>query len=372
MKRVWLRSWLAFCLVACSLAVITSSDVEATTCPVLAPVCTTTLSWPNTAPHPPGTPPFPDDVADVYYPNVPASSRKFFKDAFPVVVVLQGAQVDKSFYSQFGTRLALSLFVVVIPNHFRSVPTGLPPAPVFTGFFSGSSVVSNALVQVQNEDNNLSSPLYTADTNTVGLVGHSFGGAAGLYASALDGCAAVPVPPFCEGPYAHPAGLKAAVFYGTNLVVPINPPPPPPAPQDFVINLNTSGVAVALMQGTLDGISLPEKADRTYPTLEDPRGLITIGGANHYGICNVNCDVNNPCVPPAPPAPLFPPAPQPEFSQPTLSQNEAVARVARWTGLWLRAQLKNDPVAQWWIYQLEGSLDEVVEVCTEDLAICQN
>lgn len=371
MKRLCLCSWLSLCLVACLLTTLTPSDVKAETCPVLAPVCTIKdLPLLRNVPN--------SDLADVYYPNVPASSRKYFKDAFPVVVVLQGANVDKSFYSQFGTRLAASLFVVIIPNHFRSVPTGLPFPPVFTGLFSGSSVVSNALAWVKNEDNNnLSSPLYTlytiADTKTVGLVGHSFGGVAGLYASAVDGCSQPQGALFCEGSYTRPAGLKAAVFYGTNLVVNVVPPPcPPNSPKYVVTDLNTSGVAVTLMQGMLDGSScdpnLPslQKAELTYPTLEDPRGLITIDGANHYGIC----DMNNP---PASPAFPFLPAPTSEDAnhQPILSQNESVTRVALWTGLWLRAQLKNDPVARWWIYQAQGSPDEVVDVCTEDLAICK-
>ena len=56
------------------------------------------------------------DLADVYFPNVSAAI-----DAFPVVAVLQGAGVDKRFYSGFGSQLARYGFVVVIPNHFQEL-----------------------------------------------------------------------------------------------------------------------------------------------------------------------------------------------------------------------------------------------------------
>ena len=65
------------------------------------------------------------DKADAYFPHISEFLRKYFTDAFPVVAVLQGAQVDKMHYENFGRRLARHGFVVVIPNHFRSLA---PPA----------------------------------------------------------------------------------------------------------------------------------------------------------------------------------------------------------------------------------------------------
>ncbi|MGE0825921.1 MAG: alpha/beta hydrolase [Candidatus Binatia bacterium] len=325
MKRLCLRSWLAFCLTAFSLAVIKPSAAEAT-CPVLAPVCKiTNLDLPN------------GDAADVYYPNVPSAYRQYFKDAFPIIVVLQGANVDKSHYEILGQNLAKFLFVVVIPNHFRAVP------PFGAGFFSGSSVVSNALAQMKTEDVNPTSSLHLiVDTGTVGLVGHSFGGVAGLFSSAADGCAVAPVPPFCEGPYARPPGLKAAVFYGTSLAVPGATPPV------LSGDLNTSGVATALLHGTKDGVETLAEAQLTYPTLENPRALIALAGANHYGIC----DENNPL------------GAQPDFSPPTLSQAGSLARVVWWTGWWLRTHLLNDPLGHWLICEAGGTFDPVVTVST--------
>lgn len=280
------------------------------------------------------------DAADAYFPNIPERLRKWFTDAFPVVAVLQGAQVDKSHYEQFGHRLARHGFVVVIANHFRSLAPGAPPL-----LFTSRTVITNVLSQMQIEDANPQSPLYrVVDTNTLGLAGHSFGGVVGLFASAAeDVCLAPVVPPFlqpfCDGQYARPAALRATAFYGTSLV----------QNGALVWDINTTGVATALLQGTRDGLSPLTDAELTYPTLESPRALITIEGANHYGIC----DVNNPR------------GAIPDPSPPTIEQEEAVARVARWTGLWLRAQLQNDPTAKFWIYTLGGSLDEVVQVQTD-------
>jgi hypothetical protein len=48
-----------------------------------------------------------------------------------------------------------------------------------------------------------------------------------------------------------------------------------------------------------------------------------------------------------------------------LDQDLATAYVARWTGLWLRMQLKDDPLARQWIDRIGGSFDGVVQVFTD-------
>jgi len=273
------------------------------------------------------------DVADVYMPRIPAAARRIFEDAFPVVAVLQGALVDKSHYEQLGKAIARQGFVVVIPNHFRS----FPPFPGQV-LFSEVDVVTAVYEAMMAEDAARESPLYRIiDTDTMGLIGHSLGGGVGLYA-----LAGICVPAICTDPsfhYTPPPALRAAVVYGTNLV----------ASDGSVTDLNTAGVAVALIQGSLDGVALPEKAEPSYATLEQPRALIEIAGANHYGIC----DENNP------------PGARPDASVPTLTQAQANDYVNDWIGLWLRAQLRDDHRAQHWIERFGGSRDGVVTVVTD-------
>jgi hypothetical protein len=135
-------------------------------------------------------------------------------EGFPVVAVLQGAGVDKSFYAEFGRQLARYGFVVVIPNHFQTpfFPPGAPPSPLPDQF-----VVLDVQAQMELEDADPASPLFgMVDTGRLGLVGHSFGGAAGLFV--IDGrCDG---PPFCDeamfGPFERPEELVAGTFYGTN------------------------------------------------------------------------------------------------------------------------------------------------------------
>jgi dienelactone hydrolase len=281
------------------------------------------------------------DAADVYAPAVRPRMRHRFTNAFPLVAVLQGAMVDKSQYAAFGRRLASQGFVVVVPNHLRSLTLPGASEPVLAPF-TEVNVVNHVLERIAAEDANPKSSLHRiVDTNRMALVGHSLGGSVGLYAIA-ERCA----PAICstyrgsldEG-YRRPAALKAAALYGTNLV----------NADSTVTDLDSSGVAVALVEGSRDGVATLQEAEETFPTLESPRALISVEGANHYGIC----DENNPAGAVA------------DESLPELDQDEAVDYIATWTGLWLREQLTRDLIARFWIERVSGSLDGVVQVLVE-------
>jgi hypothetical protein len=77
---------------------------------------------------------------------------------------------------------------------------------------------------------------------------------------------------------------------------------------------------------------------------------MTLNGANHYGICDEN----------------DPPGATADPIAPTLGQAESNFNAARWIGLWLRAQLKDDHWAQFWIYRVGGSFNGVVDVVAEE------
>jgi len=249
------------------------------------------------------------DAADVYVPRVGRAERARLTDAFPVIALLQGANVDKRFYSGVAGGVAAQGFVVVVPNRLR--PPQTPPP----GLFTSPAVVTAVLETATTLDGDATSPLYrVTDTGSLGLLGHSFGGAVGLFAAA-----GVCEPPLCAPPFARPPQLRAAALYGTNIATGTT----------LDRDLDTSGVAVALVQGTVDGVAPPVEAATTYPSLERPRALISIRGANHYGIT----DVDDPA------------GALPDPNDPTIPQQTSVALVARWSGLWLRSRLLDDPFA---------------------------
>lgn len=248
------------------------------------------------------------DLADVYFPVPPVALRDFFTDAFPIVTVLQGALVDKSHYEEFGKRLASFGFVVVVPNHLQVLgPPGTPAVP-----FPDPFVILDVLAQMEGEDADPASPLYgIVDTSRMGLSGHSLGGAVGLFAIGR-----LCQPPFCFGlpAFPLPAAVQAGAFYGTTTVDPTT---------GGLIDVNTAGVPVALLRGTLDSRATAPDVAATLAILDGPRELIPIEGANHFGIT----DVNNP------------PGAVPDPVPPTTPQLAAVQQVAQAVGRFLLARL---------------------------------
>lgn len=249
-----------------------------------------------------GESPGPEDDTEVkvFYPDIGAQ--------FPTVIVLQGGLVAGSSYSQIGQQLARFGFVVAIPNRMSLL--GPPPRVPFPD----ELVVLEVLEQLEVENGKPASPLNRrVDVDRVGLVGHSVGGFVGLLV--VEGSC---VPPFClpPFPFQRPAALKAAAFYGTNSFDPMS---------GQLIDVDTDDIPVALVNGSVDGLGTIAEAQDTFDILDGPRELITIDGANHYGITNDN----------------NPPGAEFDDSPPAISQSQSIEKISQAIGEFLNENIFN-------------------------------
>ncbi len=271
-----------------------------------------------------------NDLADIYFPK--PKNLKTGHNSFPIALLLQGANVDKSSYSEYASIVARYGFVVVVPNRKRTIAKFNQ-----TGLFTETSQIDRVLKQIKTENSNPNSPVKgMINTDKLALLGHSFGGAVGLSAIA-NSC----IPLICEGSFEQPKELVAGVFFGANLRN--------QATQEF-IPINNSGIPTALLQGTAEGVALPSRAKQTYDNIQNPpKALISISGANHYGITNNN----------------NPDGPKPDPNTPTIPQDVAVETVARWSGLFLRASVLDDKEAFDYVYSTGDALDKNVKVTSQ-------
>jgi dienelactone hydrolase len=275
------------------------------------------------------------DLADIYFPQLPKS--QCHATELPIALMLQGALVDKSEYSNFASQVASYGFVVVVPNNERTLTA--PNGQSFTGLFPEQEQVHEVLAQMRIEDNNPASPIFKiVDTDKLGLLGHSFGGGAGLGATQEEFC----LPGICSGDYTRPPELKAGIFYGTNFRN--------QQTQEF-LPINNDDIPIGLIAGSSDSIAPLSTSQATYDQiLNPPKALITVAGANHYGITNEDNLMREP-------------------SRPTLDQTTATETIARWSGLFLRASMLGDQRAFDYLFKLGDILDPNVTVMSQTQSI---
>ncbi len=244
-----------------------------------------------------------EDPATVYHPSPPDLATGDY--SFPIALLLQGANVERGYYSQYATIVASYGFVVVVPDHYTTSITG-------NGYYAEPQQTEDVLAHMTAENQGNGPVAGAIDTGTLVLLGHSYGGAAGLYAI-QNQCQF----PFCSGSFNRPAALKAGAFYGTNMKPPFGSIPP----------VNNDGIPIALIQGSLDGKALPADTQTTFDLIQSPpKLLVLMNGANHYGVC----DQDNP------------PGAQSDSTAPTLTQSVAIETTARWSAMFLRATALGD------------------------------
>lgn len=266
------------------------------------------------------------DSADIYFPNVTNSANS--QPKYPIALFLPGSRVETLQYSQYARIVASYGFTVVVPRRIRSLP-----AFGFTGLLPEASQINDVLNFMVAENSNPNSPVTgILDTNNLVLLGHSFGGSVGL--TAIDNSCIYPV---CEGQFQLPQQLRAAAFFGTSINV---------GTGQF-ISIENQDIPIALLHGKLDGLIPIGLAQESYNLIQEPpKVLITINGVNHYGITNVNNPVG---------ARLDP-------NNPTLSQDESIETIARWSALFLRGYALNDQHALKYVNHSGDAIDQNVTV----------
>jgi len=210
------------------------------------------------------------DPADIYFP-IPSNSHTNISP-FPIALMLQGALVDKADYTNFASTVASYGFVVVVPNHERTVTNPNTGEPV-TGFLAEQQQVNDILAYIKTENINPASPIAgIVDTNKLGLLGHSFGGFVGL-AVIQNIC----VPRICGENFTQPPEVMAGIFYGTNFKDPPETGSFPP--------INNQRIPTALIAGSQDTIADLVEATATYNQIQDsPKALVIVKGANPHGV----------------------------------------------------------------------------------------
>jgi dienelactone hydrolase len=240
------------------------------------------------------------DVADVYHP-LPA------RGPAPVIAFLQGGLTDKGLYTGYASELACAGYVVVVPNRFAALFPGQPPQ-----IFTSQQVINHVLDTMVLSNANAGSPLFGAvDTARLGVAGHSFGGAAALFA--IEGSCR---PPFCFGFFTRPPQMKAAVVFGVNTI----------GQGGVLLDVDTSAVPVAMIHGDIDGRATLARAIATFGILERSKAFITIEGINHWGIIDLQNPAGN--------------TPDPNVQ--TRPQDWGIAKTAKYSRIVFDAYVKGD------------------------------
>ncbi|MGB3402624.1 MAG: hypothetical protein WBA77_08025 [Microcoleaceae cyanobacterium] len=243
---------------------------------------------------------FNGDWVDLYYPTCHPTMLNGHN--YPIALLLQGFEIDKSYYSQFATLIARCGFVVLVPNHRPLDRSYLAPE---------LKQIIEIFEEVKQNVSRLKFPVSDwIDLEKLVLLGHSCGGITGIEAI----CNQIHIDPITGYRYHRPPELTAGVFFGSNAL----------ARQDQSHNIKNIEIPIALIAGDLDTITPPEMTQQAYERIEiSPKAYMILEGINHYGITDV----------PQPEAGAI------ESCSATVEQSFAIQMIANWTSLFLNAYL---------------------------------
>ena len=262
---------------------------------------------------------FGEDAVDIYFPAVTE------KD-LTAAVFIQGGKVDKKYYSDFAAKLAKSGFVVAVPARDSFFGKNMTQQIVLNETWDG--------LRSLNADGR--SPLFQRiRTDKLALMGHSLGGLSSLRIMA-EACSL----PTCRGSYEAPAELAAVMVFGTNTRTP------------FIGNyakIDTRNIPLMFIQGTQDGVAEYEYGVKTFEekTKGDPQVFVTLEGANHFSIANIN----------------NPPKADADKKEPTIGRVDGIETIARWTAAFFQGHINNQLEGLDYVYDGVGDrLDDNVTV----------
>lgn len=167
----------------------------------------------------------------------------------PLMIILQGARVDKKHYAMLASALVSWDGVVAVPNHKSYLGQ----------HFTEQRVVNHVWDYLRSHD---SYRQYL--TGELVVLGHSFAGVA-VFNLAQGRCGF----PTCVGSLQPPKEMRAVISYGY-----------------FRKKAMESRVPILMIQGSLDNL---QDAKDTFQLIEAPnKSFVEISGANHYGLTNTN------------------------------------------------------------------------------------
>eukprot|EP01084_Bolivina_argentea_P246278 412191_1 len=235
------------------------------------------------------------ELTDVYYP---ISSDT--PETYPLLIFLTGGAVDKSQYSQFLTEIAKHGYIVSVSKYVTFIP------PNISLIFPTQNMIPNTINGLEPLTRNESTLLYNLiDFNNTFIGGHSLGAAMNIMAL-TNKCQQTDVFP-CTEPYNLDPRIQGSIIFGYHQLSMNGTQCGPQnssnacGPIEEYTGFRNNSLPIVLINGNQD-ISLSMgnnpiiKNDKTMEYFininRSDLSNIIVHGVNHFGIRNVEINVN--------------------------------------------------------------------------------